>query len=72
MASLEERVSYLEGAYQHLATKEDVAEVKASIARVETSVARLETSIIKWMVGLMVSSIATACTLTLVIDRVIG
>ena len=71
MASLEERVSYLEGAHQRLATREDVSEVKASIARVETSVARLETSIIKWMIGLMASSIAIACTLALVIDRLI-
>ena len=69
MASLEERVSYLEGANSTLATKADVAELKAEV---KADIAKLESSIIKWMVGLMVSSIATACTLALVIDRLIG
>ena len=32
MASIEERVSRLEGAYNHLATRADLEEVKASIA----------------------------------------
>ena len=35
MATLEERVSRLEGAYDHLATKADIEEVKASIANLK-------------------------------------
>ena len=33
--TLGERVSRLEGSYEHLATKADIAEVKSDIARVE-------------------------------------
>ena len=32
MASIEERVSHLEGAYEHLATKADVERVEAKIS----------------------------------------
>ena len=43
--STEERVSYIEGAYGHLATKEDVANLRAdmrtAIAESETRVTRL-------------------------------
>ncbi|MYC28902.1 MAG: hypothetical protein F4X65_02275 [Chloroflexi bacterium] len=69
MASLEERVSYLEGAHTSLATKADVAELRAEL---KADIARVETTIIKWIVGTMISSVAVACTLTLVIDRLLG
>ena len=68
MASLEERVSYLEGANTSLATKADVAELRAEL---KADIARVETTIIKWIVGTMISSVAVACTLTLVIDRLL-
>lgn len=58
MATIEDRVSRLEGAYDHLATKADVAELKADL--------------IKWMVGLMVASIAVATSLALFVQRLIG
>ena len=38
--SIEERVSYLEGAYGHLATKEDVANLRTAIVGSETRVAQ--------------------------------
>ncbi len=69
MASLEERVSFLEGANTSLATKADVAELRAEL---KADIARVETTIIKWIVGTMISSVAVACTLTLVIDRLLG
>ena len=72
MAALEERVSYLEGAHEHLATKADVAAVKTDIAAVKTDIAKLETRLIKWIIGLMVASIAVASTLALFIQRLIG
>ena len=72
MAALEERVSYLEGAYEHLATKADVVAVKTDIAAVKTDIAKLETRLIKWIIGLMVASIAVASTLALFIQRLIG
>ena len=86
MAALEERVSYLEGAHEHLATKADVAAVKTDIAAVKTDIAavktdiaavktdiaKLETRLIKWIIGLMVASIAVASTLAIFIQRLIG
>ena len=57
MATIEDRVSRLEGAYDHLATKADVAELKADL--------------IKWMVGLMVASVAAATSLALFVQRLI-
>lgn len=57
MATIEDRVSRLEGAYDHLATKADVAELKADL--------------IKWMVGLMVASVAVATSLALFVQRLI-
>ena len=72
MAALEERVSYLEGAHEHLATKVDVAAVRTDIAAVKTDIAKLETRLIKWIIGLMVASIAVASTVALLIQRLIG
>ena len=42
MATVEQRVSRLEGAYEHLATKADISQ--------------LESRLIKWMVGLQLGS----------------
>ena len=45
--STEERVSRLEGAYDHLATKADVADVRTEIANVRIEVAELRTEVAK-------------------------
>ena len=58
MASLEERVSRLEGGYEHLATKADLQ--------------AMETRLIKWMIGMMIGAIAIACSLALFIQRIIS
>jgi hypothetical protein len=63
--TIEERVSRLEGGYEHLATKADLAELKASIAE-------LKVELIKWMVGLMVGSVAVASSIALFVQRLIG
>ena len=68
MAALEERVSYIEGAHEHLATKADVAAVRTEITAVKTDIAKLETRLIKWIIGLMVASIAVASTVVLFIQ----
>ena len=39
------RISRLEGAYQHLATKEDVANTRSEIANVRTEIANVRTEI---------------------------
>ena len=53
--STEERVSRLEGAYQHLANKEDVAKVQAEVVGVRVDMATLENRLIMWMVGTVIS-----------------
>ncbi len=54
MATVEERLSRLEGAYEHLATKSD-------IANLDVKIATLKADLIKWMVGtLLVGIVATA------------
>ena len=54
MATVEERVSRLEGAYEHLATKSDIANIRADMAS-------LKAELIRWMVGtLVVGMVATA------------
>lgn len=53
--STEERLAGIEAIIPTLATKADLAE--------------LETRLIKWMVGLMVASVAAASTIALVVQR---
>ena len=81
-ASTEERLSRLEGAYEHLATKADVAEVKAEIARVdakiETKFAELQAIMerrfatqTRWFVGSMLSGMAFMSVLAFGVARLI-
>ncbi len=44
MAGIEERLSHLGGGYEHLATKADVANLKADFRD-------LENRLIRWMIG---------------------
>ena len=64
MTTLEERVSRLEGGYEHLATKADVADLKADIARVESrleaKLASLESRLLRWMIAMVLTSIIVA------------
>ena len=43
--TIEERVARMEGGYEHLATKSDIAEVKAAIANAQASTLR-------WVIGI--------------------
>ena len=54
-ATIEDRVRVLEGAFDHLATRADLAELKADM--------------IKWMVALMLASAGLAASIALVIQR---
>ncbi len=56
-ASIEECVSKLEGAHEHLATKADLADLKAEL--------------IKWMVGVMIGGMATAATLSIALLKLL-
>ena len=57
LTTVEERLSRLEGGYEHLATKADLANLKADL--------------LKWMVGMMISSVALAVTVAIFIQRLI-
>ena len=58
MASLEERVSRLEGGQEHLATKADLANTKAEI--------------IKWMFGIGLGVVALNSSITLAALRLMS
>lgn len=64
--TIEDRVSKLEGAYDHLATKADLAELKGEL---KSDMAELKADMIKWMVGLMLASAGLAACIALVIQR---
>ena len=61
MATLEQRVSYIEGRLDSLATKADLAK----------SIGDLETRLIKWMVGVQLGGIvAMAAVVTAVVSAI--
>ena len=57
MATIEERVSRLEGAYEHLATKADVWS--------------LEARLVKWMVGTVLGGMAAAAAIGVAASRLL-
>lgn len=63
----EERISRLEGAYEHLATKADVAELKADVAELKADIAHIEARMLRWLLPTIIASIgATAAIVRLV------
>ncbi len=65
MTSLEERVSRLEGGYEHLATKADVADLKSDIAH-------MEGRLLRWMIGMMLTSTAVAVSIATLVQSFIN
>lgn len=65
MTTVEERISYTEGRLDALATKEDLANIKADLL---VEISKIEPRIIKWMVGMVISSVAIATTLAIFIQ----
>ena len=65
---IEERLTRLEARQQHLATKADLAELKAEI-RADLASYKVET--IKWVVGVGIGS-AAAVSFTLLMQRIFG
>jgi hypothetical protein len=80
VTTVEERLSRLEGVYEHLATKSDVFDLKADllaeIARTETrltsEIASVETRLIRWTVGLVLGGMTAICALTIVIAKFVN
>ncbi len=64
METLEQRVSYIEGKIDSLATKEDVANMRAENKE-------METRLIKWMVGSVLTGMAIASSLTVALQNLL-
>ncbi len=62
---LSDRVSRLEAAYGHLATKADLAELKADL----TAAIAAQT---RWLAGLVLASAAAAAGVVIAVDRIAG
>ena len=68
MATLDERVSRLEGGYQNLAFKTDIANLRFDITRfgrriecgLDTSFRRIERRLIRWMFAMVFTSTIVA------------
>ena len=69
MTTLEQRVSRLEGGYEHVATKADVADLKADL---KTDIAHMESRLLRWMIGLMLTSTAVAVSIATLIQGFIA
>ena len=61
----EERVSRIEGVLPHLATKADVAELRADLTK---QIAESETRVVRWIIA----SVSLAVAIVTVINRVMG
>ena len=65
MSTVEDRLSRLEGAYEHLATKADVAELKADIAG-------MKAELIKWMTGWTSGGMVAISTIVMTLLKFLG
>ena len=76
MTTEEERLSRLEGVYEHLASKADVAEVKTEIAEVKaevrTDIAAMEARLVKWFAALLIGTALDAVTATAALTKLLG
>ena len=69
MTTPEERLSRLEGAYEHLATK---ADLQALETRMVKQMGDSETRMVKWMVGLMIGSVVAATAIASAVALFVG
>ena len=65
MATTEERVTALEARVEHLATKADLAELRADLHA-------LETRLVKWMIGMMFGGMVTAAAIASAVSIFLG
>jgi hypothetical protein len=64
MATLEQRVGHLEGAFEHLATKADLAELKAEL---KGDINRMT----MWMAGVLILGMAGSSSIALIVQRLL-
>jgi hypothetical protein len=63
VSELRSQVSAILAIIPHLATKADVADVRAAVGHVKADVAAVETAIIKWIVATVLATAALAFTI---------
>jgi hypothetical protein len=63
VSELRSQVSAILAIIPHLATKDDVADVRVGVGQVKADVAAAETAIIKWIVATVLTSAALAFTI---------
>ena len=63
VSEVRSQVSAILAVIPHLATKADVADVRAAVGQVKADVAAVETAIIKWIVATVLASAALAFTI---------
>ena len=73
MTTVEERVSSLAGAYEHLATKADIQEVRAEMQQLrgemKSDMRSMETRLVKWVAGIMIGTMLGSLTATAALLR---
>ena len=63
MTTLEERVSHLEGAYTHVATKADIGELKAEMSEIRADLTKEMGNHLKWMIGLQLAGLTAVAAI---------
>ena len=63
VSELRSQASAIVAIIPHLATKADVADVRAAVSQVKTDVAAVETAIVKWIVATVLASAGLAFTI---------
>ena len=66
--STEERLARLEGVYEHLATKADLATIQVEIASVRADIAAVETRLLRWLVPTALAGMGIAVALARLVD----
>ena len=69
MTTVEGRLTRLEEAYRHLATKEDLDNVKADLGKF---ILEVENRMIKWIVGTMLVGMGVAASIAIALQRLLA
>ena len=69
MSTMDDRGSRLEGAYEHLATKANVVELKAEL---KAEISDMKTELIKWMAGWTLGGMVGISTITITLIKFVG
>ena len=75
-ADVNTRLTRLEASHEHLATKEDMANLRTEMADLRTEMAKemanMKADLIRWMVGSVIAGLTAAVGLTALILRILG